>query len=91
MIWIVTGYGWMTEVGNRRWMTGDGFQEMDHERQMTINHLTFYDDSRICEVIPFSISLTLISSYEVAIERRYADSRCTAGSLVPASTIPTTI
>jgi hypothetical protein len=33
----------------------------------------------------------LISSYEVPIERRYADTRCNAGGMVRASTIPTTI
>jgi hypothetical protein len=27
------GWIWMDD---RRWMTGDGSQEMDHERQMTI-------------------------------------------------------
>jgi hypothetical protein len=39
MLWIVTGYGWMTLVDDRRWMTGDGLREMDHGRRMTINLL----------------------------------------------------
>jgi len=45
---------------------------------------------RLCEVIPLSRSLTLISSYEVTIERRYGDIRCTGG-MAPPSTIPSTI
>jgi hypothetical protein len=84
--WIPSGDGsrpdmyrnriWMDD---RRWMTGDGSQEMDHGRRMTINLLPFYEDIVVMRVIPFSKSLTLISSYEVTIERRYADTRCTAG------------
>jgi len=39
--WIAAREGLRPEVDNqevddRRWMTGDGSQEMDHERQMTI-------------------------------------------------------
>ena len=37
LIWIATRYGWMTEVDDRTWLTGDGSQEMDHGRRMTIN------------------------------------------------------
>jgi hypothetical protein len=84
--WIPSGDGsrpdmyrnriWMDD---RRWMTGDGSQEMDHGRRMTINLLPFYEDIVVMRVIPFSKSLTLISSYEVTIERRYADIRCTGG------------
>ena len=65
----------------RRWITGDGWQSIPFP-SMTI--------LRLCEVIPFSKSLTLISSYGVAIERRYADIRCT-GAMAPPSTIPSTI
>jgi hypothetical protein len=46
---------------------------------MTINLLSYMKILWLCEVIPFSKSLTLISSYEVTIERKYADTRCTAG------------
>jgi len=35
----------------------------------------------LCEVIPFSRSLTLSPSCEVTIERRYADTRCTVGGV----------
>jgi hypothetical protein len=41
---------------------------------------------RLFEVIPFSKSLEIGSSYEVAVERRYTDSRCIAGGMVPATT-----
>jgi len=34
----------MTEVDDRRWMTGDRSQEMEHGRRMTINLLPFYED-----------------------------------------------
>jgi hypothetical protein len=34
----------MTEVDDRRWMTGDGPKEMDHGRRMAINPLPFYED-----------------------------------------------
>jgi hypothetical protein len=44
MIWIATGYGWMTEVDDWRWMTGDGPKEMDHGRRMAINPLPLYED-----------------------------------------------
>jgi hypothetical protein len=64
---------------------------MDHGRRMTINLLSYMKISRLREVIPFSRSLTLISSYEVAIERRYADTRCTAGGMVPLNTTPNQI
>jgi len=44
--WIVVGNGsqldmdgW-PEVDTRRWLTGDGSQEMDHRRRITINHLS---------------------------------------------------
>jgi len=45
---------------------------------------------RLCKFIPFLKSLTLISIYEVTIERRYADIRCTGG-MAPPSTILSTI
>jgi len=45
---------WMDD---RRWMTGDGSQEMDHGRRMTINLLPYTKILRLCEVIPFSRSL----------------------------------
>jgi len=66
----------------RRWITGDGRQSIS---------FPFMKILRLYEVIPFSRSLTLISSYEVTIEHRYGDTRCIAGGMVPASTIPTTI
>jgi len=78
---------WMDD---RRWMIGDGSQEMDHWRRMTINLLPFMKILQLCEIIPLSRSLTLISNYEVTLERRYADIRCTGG-IAPPSTIPTTI
>jgi len=58
--WIPSGDGsrqdmdrdriWMV---NRRWMTGDGSQEMDHGRRMTINLLSYlklrsYNRAQIC-------------------------------------------
>jgi len=49
--WIPSGDGsspemdrdwiWMDDL---RWMTGDGSQEMDHWRRMTINLVPFYED-----------------------------------------------
>jgi len=49
--WIASGDGsrqdmdrdwiWMDDM---RWMTGDGSQEMDHERRMTVNLLPFHED-----------------------------------------------
>jgi hypothetical protein len=44
MFWIATGYGWMTEVNDRTWMTGDRSQEMEYVRVMTINLLPLYED-----------------------------------------------
>jgi hypothetical protein len=44
MIRIAPGYGWMTEVDDRRWMTGDGPKEMDHGRRMAINPLPLSED-----------------------------------------------
>jgi len=71
-------------------MTGDGSQEMEHGRRMTINHLPFYEDIEVMRRYTILEITTLISNYEVTIERRYADTRCT-GSMVPPSTIPSTI
>jgi hypothetical protein len=71
-------------------MTGDGSWEMDHRRWMTINLLPFHEDIEVIR----SYTLLEITYYdfmiEVTIERRYADTQCTAGGLVTASTIPTT-
>ena len=77
---------WMDD---RRWMTGGERQEMDHGRRMTVNLLPFMKILRLYEVIPFSRSVTMITNYEVTIERRYADTRCTGG-MAPPSTIPST-
>jgi len=84
--WITTGYGWMTadgswEMDHGRWITVDGWQSIS---------FPFRKILRLYAVIPFARLVTMISSYEVTIQRRYADTRCTAGGLVPASTILTT-
>jgi hypothetical protein len=83
-IWIATGY---------RWMTGDGSQEMDHRRRMTVNLLAFHEDIEATRSYT-RLEVTLISSYEVIIECRYADIRCTGGMAPPCmipSNIPSTI
>jgi len=89
--------GWNKLDRGRRWITRDGphsemdrSQEMDHGRRMAINPLPFYEDIAVMRSYTFSKSLTLISSYGVAIERRYADIRCTGG-MAPPRTIPSTI
>ena len=74
-----------------RWMKGDRSQEMDHVRRMTINLLPFYEDIEVMRSYTILEITTSISDYEVTIERRYVETRRTAGGLVPASTIPTTI
>ena len=45
MIWIATRQ--MTEVDDRRRMTEDGSQEMDHGGRMTINLLPFDEDIEV--------------------------------------------
>ena len=60
MIWIATGHGWMTEVDDRRRITGDGSQEMDHGGRMTINLLPFYEDIAVMR----SYTLLEISYYD---------------------------
>jgi hypothetical protein len=91
--WIPSGEGSGPDMNSdrirmddRRWISGDGSRETEGNQSPTLSMIIL----RLCEVIPFSRSLTVISSNEVTIERRYADKRCTAGGLVPASTIPTT-
>jgi hypothetical protein len=88
--WIATGYGWMTEVDDRRWMTRDGSREMDHRRRMTINLLPFYEDTEVMRSYTILEITTLISNYEFSMERRYACIRCTGG-MAPPSTIQGTI
>jgi len=66
----------------RRWITGGGWQSIPFPLMMIL---------WLCEAIPFSKSLTSISSYKVKIERRYADTRCTACGMVPVCMIPSTI
>jgi len=44
---IATRYGCMMEVDNRKWMTGDGSQQMDHGRGMTIHPLPFYENIEV--------------------------------------------
>jgi len=66
-------------------MTGDGSRETDD------NQSPFrYADIQVMRSYTIFEFTTLSSSYAVTIERRYADTRYTAGGLVPASTIPTT-
>jgi hypothetical protein len=65
-------------------MTGDGSPETDDNQSPSV-----YEDIEVMRSYTL-LEITLISSYEVTIERRYADIRCTGG-MVPASTIPTTI
>jgi hypothetical protein len=48
---------------------------------MTINLLHFYEDIAVMRSYTILEITTLISSYEVTIERRYADIRCTAGGM----------
>jgi hypothetical protein len=79
------------EIIDRIWMTRNGCQEMDHGRRMTISLLPFMKILRLCEVLPFSRSITFISSYEVTIECRYPDTRCTTGGIAPPTTIQSTI
>jgi len=80
-------------MDDRRWMTRDGSQEMDHGRRMTINLLPFHEDIEVIrsytllEITYYDFKLR---SYNRAQIRRYADTRCTAGGLVPASTMPST-
>jgi len=52
--WIPSGDGSLPDMDrdriwmdDRRWMTGDGSQEMDHGRRMTINLLPFYEDIEV--------------------------------------------
>ena len=72
-------------------MTGDGSREMDHGRRMTINLLPSHEDIEVMR----SYTILEITHFDFklrsAIERRYADTQCTAGGMGPASTIPTTI
>jgi len=80
--YIAAWYRWRPDRdGWPWWMTGDGWQWTS---------FPFMKILRLCEVIPLSRSLTLISSYKVTIERRYGDIRCTGG-MAPPSTIPSTI
>jgi len=71
-----TGGGWQ-EMDVRRWITGDGWQSIS---------LPIMKILGLCELILFAKWLTLISSYEVTIERRYTDTRYAAGDMVPATT-----
>jgi len=100
--WIPSGDGsrhdmdrdriWMDDwiwMDDQRWMTGDGSQEMDHWRRMATNPVPFYEDIEVMRSYTILEITTLISNYEVTLERRYADIRCTGG-IAPPSTIPST-
>jgi len=47
MILIAMDHGWMTELDDRRRMTGDGSQEIDHGGWITIIPLPFHDDLEV--------------------------------------------
>jgi len=95
--WIAAGDGsrqdmdrdrmWMDD---RRWMTGDGSQEMDHWRRMATNPVPFYEDIEVMRSYTILEVTTLISSYEVSMESRYTCIRYTGGMAAP-SMIPSTI
>jgi len=87
---IVTRYGWVTELDHMRWMAADQSQEMDHGRGVTINLLSNVKTLRLCEVIPCSTSLILISCHYVLIEFTYDDTHC-AGGIAPLNTILSSI
>jgi hypothetical protein len=64
-------------------MTGDGSRETDDNQSPFL-----YEDIEVMRSYTL-LEITSISSYEVTIERRYADIRCTGG-MAPPSTIPST-
>jgi hypothetical protein len=80
LIWIMTTYGWMTR---------DGSQGMDHWRRMATLPVPFYEDIEFMRSYMNLEITTLISNYEVTLEHRYGDIRCTGG-IAPVSTIPST-
>jgi len=53
---------WMDD---RRWMTGDGSQEMDHGRRLTFNPLPIYEDIEVMRSYTILEITTLISNYKV--------------------------
>jgi len=71
-------------------MTGDGSQEMEHGRRMTLDLLAFYEDIEVIRHYTIPEITTLIPDYKVTIERTYSDIRYTGG-MVPPRTIPSTI
>jgi hypothetical protein len=62
---------------------------MDHGRRMTTNLLPFYEDIEVMRSYTILEITTLISNYELFMERRYACIRCTGG-MAPPSTMPST-
>jgi len=70
MRWIPSGDGsrhdmdrdrvWMDD---RKWMTRGGWQEMDHERRMTINLIPFHEDIEVMRSFTLLEITTLISTY----------------------------
>jgi len=71
---------WMDD---RRWISGDGSRETDGNQSPFL-----YEDIEVMRSYTL-LEISLISSYEVIIERRCADIRCTGG-MAPLSTIPST-
>jgi hypothetical protein len=70
MIWIATGQ--MTEVDDRRRITGDGSQEMDHVGWMTINFLPFYEDMEVMQCY----SILEITNFDFKLRRCNAAQIC---------------
>jgi hypothetical protein len=70
-------------------MTRDESQEMDHGRRMAINLLPYYEDIEVMQSYTILEIMTLISNYEVAMERRYACIQC-SGGMAPPSTMRST-
>jgi len=62
-------------------MTGDGLPTTDDNRSSSP-----YDDIEVRQSY-ILLEITLISNYEVTIERSYADIRCTGG-MAPPTTCP---
>jgi hypothetical protein len=89
--WIPSGDGsrpdmdrdriWMV---NRRWLTGDRSRETDNNQSPSV-----YEDIEVMRSYTILEITTLISNYEVSMERRYACIRCTGG-MAPPSTMPST-
>jgi hypothetical protein len=71
--------GWK-EMYLGRWITGDGWQSICFLSMKTV---------RLCEVITLPRSLTVMSSYEVQIERGFEAILCSTAKAAP-STMPCT-